>query len=307
MTEDIKHEANEKNPFFTLVFLFACVSFVCELSIPVKAGNAHDPVPIGDYVLVCMAHEYSFPEEDYPPEYFHAAYVEQVETISAYHEGDLTDKDKFYRIEQLTLTEQGKENIDQLIAELNARDDIYIAERDFECYMGNDGVSPTEPETGIPIDDHVTVCMTHEASFPETPHTPAYFNAKYVERVEPVLTYHARDHWDKTDFCLVEKLYLTELGKECIDGFLPELNVRKDVLYAGRDYLYPDGDGPFGFLPGDADRDGVISPANARQALRWCVSLDPYAREDIVRSDVDGDEILSPADARLILCRAVQR
>ena len=168
---------------------------------PALAQSPHDPVPIDDYVLVCMAHEYSFPEEDYPPEYFHAAYVRETEGIFTYQEGDLADKDTFYRIEKLTLTEQGKENIDRFIA---------------------------------------------------------------------------------------------------------ELNVRKDVLYAGRDYLCPDGDGPFGFVPGDADRDGVISPADARQALRWAVKLDDYLREDVVRCDMDGDEALTPADARLILRRSVQ-
>ena len=274
-------------------------------AVSAAAQSPHGPIPIDDYILVGMAHEYSFPEEDYPPEYFHAAYVEQVEAISTYHEGDLTDKDKFYRIEKLTLTEQGKKNIDRLIAELNARDDIYIAERDYLCYAGDDA-PPAEPETGVPIDDYVTVCMTHEASFPETPHTPAYFNAKYVARIEPILTYHARDHWDNSGFCLVERLYLTELGKECVDGFLPELNARRDVLYAGRDYLYPNGDGPFGFLPGDANRDGAVTPADARQALRWAVKLDVFLREDAARCDMDGDGALTPADARLILRKTVQ-
>ena len=295
-------------------FLCFFVAVLAALPVLVCGGCAdsayaqafHDPVPINDYVLVCMAHEYSFPEEDYPPEYFHAAYVGKVETLSAYHEGDLTDKDNFYRIEQLTLTEQGKENIDRLIAELNARDDIFIAGRDYYYYVGDDA-PPAEPENGIPIDDYVTVCMTHEASFPETPHTPAYFNAKYVERVEPVLTYHKADFWDKDGFCLVERLYLTELGKECVEGFLPELNVRKDVLYAGRDYLYPNGDGPFGFVPGDADRDGAVTPEDARLTLRRAVKLDPCAQEDAVRCDMDGDEALTPADARAILRLSVHR
>ena len=131
-----------------VLYLVLCCVF-CGSATAFTAQSPHDPVPIDDYVLVGMAHEYSFPEEDYPPEYFHAAYVEQVETISAYHEGDLTDKDTFYRIEQLTLTEQGKENIDRLIAELNARDDIYIAERDFECYMGDDGASPADARQAL--------------------------------------------------------------------------------------------------------------------------------------------------------------
>ena len=95
----------------------------------------HDPAPIDDYILVSMTHEYSFPDEPYPPEYFHAEYVERVETIFDYHEGGLVDKEKFNRIETLYLTEKGKENIDAFIDELNAREDILCAERDYEYHM----------------------------------------------------------------------------------------------------------------------------------------------------------------------------
>lgn len=98
----------------------------------------HDPVPIDDYILVSMTHEYSFPDEPYPPEYFHAEYVERVETIFDYHEGDLVDKEKFNLIETLYLTEKGKENIDAFIDELNAREDILCAERDYLYYMALD-------------------------------------------------------------------------------------------------------------------------------------------------------------------------
>ncbi|MBQ6065450.1 MAG: hypothetical protein IJK89_01390 [Clostridia bacterium] len=96
----------------------------------------NEPIPIDDYILVGMTHEYSFPEEPYSTEYFHAEYVERVETIFDYHEGDLVDKEKFNRIETLYLTEKGKENIDAFIDELNAREDILCAERDYEYPMG---------------------------------------------------------------------------------------------------------------------------------------------------------------------------
>ena len=105
---------------------------------PAAVPSPHDPVPIDDYILVSMTHENSFPEKPYPPEYFHADYVERVETLSAYHIGDLNDRDSFIRIEQLILTKKGKKHIDELIGELNARDDIEAAERDYEYYMGDD-------------------------------------------------------------------------------------------------------------------------------------------------------------------------
>ena len=105
---------------------------------PAAVPSPHDPVPIDDYILVSMTHEYSFPEKPYPPEYFHAEYVERVETLSAYHIGGLNDRDSFIRIEQLILTKKGRKHIDELIEELNARDDIEAAERDYEYYMGDD-------------------------------------------------------------------------------------------------------------------------------------------------------------------------
>ena len=109
---------------------------------PAAVPSPHDPVPIDDYILVSMTHEYSFPENPYPPEYFHADYVERVETLSAYHIGGLNDKDSFIRIEQLILTKKGKKHIDELIGELNARDDIEAAERDYAFYMGDDLAEP---------------------------------------------------------------------------------------------------------------------------------------------------------------------
>lgn len=119
--------------FFALAVLLpgGCAS-------PAAVPSPHEPIPIDDYILVSMTHEYSFPDEPYPPEYFHAEYVERVETIFDYHEGDLVNKEKFNRIETLYLTEKGKENIDAFIDELNAREDILCAERDYLYYMALD-------------------------------------------------------------------------------------------------------------------------------------------------------------------------
>ncbi len=135
--------------FFTLsaLLLAGCAS-------PAAVPSPHDPIPIDDYILVGMTHEYSFPEEPYPPEYFHADYVERVETLSTYHIGGLNDRDSFIRIEKLILTKKGKKHIDELIEELNARDDIEAAERDFAYDMGDelavsDGdAPPTAPDRG---------------------------------------------------------------------------------------------------------------------------------------------------------------
>ena len=68
--------------------------------------------------------------------YFHAEYVDRVETISDYQEGALVNKGAFIRVEKLYLTEKGREHIDDFIAELNAREDILCAERDYEYPMG---------------------------------------------------------------------------------------------------------------------------------------------------------------------------
>ena len=83
-----------------------------------------------------MTHECSFLEEPYSPAYFHAEYVDRVETISDYQEGALVNKGAFIRVEKLYLTKKGREHIDDLIAELNAREDILCAERDYEYPMG---------------------------------------------------------------------------------------------------------------------------------------------------------------------------
>ena len=96
----------------------------------------YEPIPIDDYILVSMTHECSFPEEPYSPAYFHAEYVDRVETISDYQEGALVNKGAFIRVEKLYLTKKGREHIDDFIAELNAREDILCAERDYEYPMG---------------------------------------------------------------------------------------------------------------------------------------------------------------------------
>ncbi len=122
----------------TALFIALAVLLPGGCASPAAVPSPHDPVPINDYILVSMTHEYSFPKKTYPPEYFHAEYVERVETLSAYHIGDLKDRDSFLRIEQLILTKKGKKHIDELIEELNARDDIESAGRDYAYYTGDE-------------------------------------------------------------------------------------------------------------------------------------------------------------------------
>lgn len=116
-------------------------------SIPIVYSSAsaeYEPIPIDEYILVGMAHEYSFPEKGYSPEYFDSEKVERVETISSYHEGDLKDRDSFNRIEKLYLSENGKKNLDTLIKELNNRTDVFIAEQDYEYQDGLAMVTPND-------------------------------------------------------------------------------------------------------------------------------------------------------------------
>lgn len=128
--------------YFPALFIALAVLLPGGCASPAAVPSPHEPVPIDDYILVSMTHEYSFPKKPYPPEYFHAEYVERVETLSAYHIGGLNDKDSFIRIEKLILTKQGRKHIDELIEELNARDDIEAAERDYEVFMGDDLAGP---------------------------------------------------------------------------------------------------------------------------------------------------------------------
>lgn len=100
----------------------------------VKLYGDDTRIPIDDYILVCMEHEYSFPEKDYEPSYFGEEYVEKVEAIFVYNEGSLADKDNFCRVEKLYLTELGKEHIHELIKNLTDREDILAAEQDYYCY-----------------------------------------------------------------------------------------------------------------------------------------------------------------------------
>lgn len=124
--------------YFPALFIALAVLLPGGCASPAAVPSPHEPIPIDDYILVSMTHEYSFPEKPYPPEYFHADYVERVETLYAYHIGDLKDRDSFLRIEQLILTKKGKKHIDELIEELNARDDIESAGRDYAYYTGDE-------------------------------------------------------------------------------------------------------------------------------------------------------------------------
>ncbi len=232
--------------------IIAILIILSSLVASASAKTNIDPVPIDDYILVEMKHEYSFPEEAYPPAYFDAEIVEKVETISSYHEGGLNDKETFTRVEKLILSEKGKENIDLFIIELNQREDILCAGRDYEYPNGLAAASPADasfhqqnaakPSNGpIPIDDYILVSMEHEYSFPKEEYSPEYFDAERVDKVETISSYHEGDLTDKETFVRIEKLYLSEKGKENIELLIDELNQRKDIQIAERDYEYKDG------------------------------------------------------------------
>ncbi|MBQ6165793.1 MAG: hypothetical protein IJK23_15085 [Clostridia bacterium] len=116
-----------------LILCFA----LCAAIVPTALAEENDSfipegaIPVDEYILVSMEHEYSFPDEDYAPSYFNAEYVKEVEAIFFYQEGDLVNVETFMRIEKLYLTDKGKAHIDELIEALNARDDIACAERDY--------------------------------------------------------------------------------------------------------------------------------------------------------------------------------
>lgn len=58
-------------------------------------------------------------------------------------------------------------------------------------------------------------------------------------------------------------------------------------------------------IPGDADRDGVVSAADARAVLRAAVGLETLDSEQMKRADLDGDGILTADEARSILRASV--
>ena len=102
-------------------------------------------IPIDDYLLVCLEHDYSFPEKDYDSAYYDAELVESVEPVYTYGDGNLVDKDKFYRVDAVYLNEQGKEQIDTFAERLTARDDILIAQRDYACKNVYCSITPNDP------------------------------------------------------------------------------------------------------------------------------------------------------------------
>lgn len=56
-----------------------------------------------------------------------------------------------------------------------------------------------------------------------------------------------------------------------------------------------------GYLMGDADLDGSITPADARQVLRWAIGMDSFTNLKEALCDVDYSDELDPEDSRLIL------
>ena len=134
----IRSHCNKKNLFALTLIL--CVAFCLLFGAYVLFAETHRrngtdtrAVPIDEYILVSMEHEYSFPEKDYEPSYFGEKYVKTVEAIFTYQEGDLADPDTFLRVEKLYLTEYGKKNIDSFIELLTKRDDIHSAGKDYLC------------------------------------------------------------------------------------------------------------------------------------------------------------------------------
>lgn len=111
----------------SLLILLPCFADDADGEIPPGA------VPVDDYIMVCLKHEYSFPETEHGPEYYNAEYVEKVEVIWDYNPGSLQDRETFCLVELLWLTDKGKAHFDEFLNELNAREDVLAAERDYSC------------------------------------------------------------------------------------------------------------------------------------------------------------------------------
>lgn len=63
---------------------------------------------------------------------------------------------------------------------------------------------------------------------------------------------------------------------------------------------------PTGIRPmGDIDKDGQVTPSDARLVLRISIYLEDPQAFDLAYADMDGDRYISPADARLVLRKAV--
>lgn len=107
---------------------------------------------------------------------------------------------------------------------------------------------------------------------------------------------------------------LTEFGENCFA--LAQLD--NGEYYVPRIYTYSDTASAdalkeLGYettsMPrlGDLDNDGAITSADARQALRYAVKLDPMKNAGVKNAaDVDFDKSVTPADARIILRIAVK-
>ena len=114
---------------FAMFFLILLPCFADDADREIPSGA----IPIDDYIMVGLKHEYSFPETKHGPEYYNAEYVEKVEVIWDYNPGSLQDKETFSLVELLWLTEKGKAHFDEFLKELNEREDVLAAERDYSC------------------------------------------------------------------------------------------------------------------------------------------------------------------------------
>lgn len=126
-------------------FCFCIVFILNNIQLCAFAETNENREPIYDYILVSMENDYSFPIKEYSPEYFDSRYVKEVESIFTYNDKDEIEKEKFYRVEKLYLTDYGKINIDDFVNQLTERDDILVAERDYLFKNVVDAVLPNDP------------------------------------------------------------------------------------------------------------------------------------------------------------------
>ena len=247
-------------------------------------------IPIDEYILVSMEHEYSFPDEDHPPAYFDAEYVKEVKAIFWYQDGSLADADHFMRIEKLYLTDEGKAHIDELIEALNARDDIACAERDYLC----PNVSADGPEESVvpaaaklertrtPEDIRYNLDFADGAAYLYSPEyarslTGGEFAAAY--RFDGCLSIYAADGTQR------------EKSEDLMNGDILRAEYRTgEELFSA----------PIVFQL-DPNGDGVVTSADAREALRIAAKTSEPDRSMLLAADADGSGKVDSSDARLLL------
>ena len=257
----IKSHCNQKKLFaFTLILcIIFCSLFGTSAFAETDENNIIDthavPIPIDEYILVTMEHEYSFPKEDYDASYFGIEYVKEVEAIFTYQEGDFADPETFLRIEQLFLTDYGKENIDAFIELLKERDDIFAAEKDylFPNVSAAEGLSELNeiPEGAEAIDEYILVSMEHEYSFPKEDYEPSYFGKEFRA-------------------VRLAKGYL--MGDSNLDGVIDPSDARQVLRWS----IGFDNCTDLNEALCDVDYDNSITPEDARLVLQMAVgSIDP--------------------------------